>query len=167
MTVATGHGENFPHTFFKCPNCGKKGVYEMDMTHTGHRLERCKYCGWEHWWEPRKGEEPIARSITPTPAPKPIVIYQKGDVVKKYNGEYGVVLGVEPNGNLVVQVSYGYGMGLYGTRQDALPTHYYTPITHPSRIKSKYVRERTLKMRDMILAGEAIPNPFEVPGAGV
>jgi len=39
MTVATGHGDNFPRQFEKCPGCGKKGYYSTAQ------YNRCKYCG--------------------------------------------------------------------------------------------------------------------------
>jgi len=37
--------ENFPHTFYHCSHCHKKGVYErVSLIRAGGMERRCKYC---------------------------------------------------------------------------------------------------------------------------
>lgn len=43
MTMAAGHGGNFPHKFYRCASCGQKTVY---IQHSGSIsvMLRCKSC---------------------------------------------------------------------------------------------------------------------------
>jgi transcription elongation factor Elf1 len=47
--VSAGHGENFPHRFYKCPVCNQKGIY-VCSDKLGMML-RCRYCKQEKFIE--------------------------------------------------------------------------------------------------------------------